>query len=59
MTDIPRGKYIGVPVGEPPADEREHFIRCEACGGWIDCRDWASVAAHEAPEPHPPIDKPQ
>ena len=36
---IPRGKYIGRRLGAPPKDEPEHFMRCPACGGWIDCRD--------------------
>jgi hypothetical protein len=38
MIDLPRGKYLGRRVGDPPKDEAEHFIRCPACGGWIDCR---------------------
>jgi hypothetical protein len=38
-TMIPRGTYFGRPVGEPPRDEAEHYIRCPGCGGWIDCRD--------------------
>jgi hypothetical protein len=25
---IPRGKYPGKPVDDPPTDEAEHFIRC-------------------------------
>jgi hypothetical protein len=44
---IPRGKYIGKRVGQPATDEAEHFIRCPACGGWIDCRDLACVARAE------------
>jgi hypothetical protein len=36
---IPRGKYLGKLLGDPPESEAEHFIRCPACGGWIDCRD--------------------
>ena len=48
--DIPRGRYRG---------EREHFIRCPACGGWIDCRDLACVFEHEGPLPHPAQDRPQ
>jgi hypothetical protein len=59
MTDIPRGTYIGKRRGEPPADEAEHFIKCEACGGWIDCRDLGSVFDHEGPLPHPAADRPQ
>ena len=31
---IPRGKYIGRRLGDPPKDEAQHFIRCPACGGW-------------------------
>ena len=27
---IPRGRYIGKRVGDPPKDEAEHFIRCPA-----------------------------
>jgi len=56
MTDIPRGKYIGRRLGDPPASEAEHFIRCPACGGWIDCRDLACVFEHEGPLPHPAQD---
>jgi hypothetical protein len=40
-------------LGDPPKDEAEHFIRCPACGGWIDCRDL------EGPLPHPPQDQRQ
>jgi hypothetical protein len=36
---IPRGTYFGRPIGAQPKDEAEHFIRCPACNGWIDCRD--------------------
>ena len=43
VTSIPRGKYIGRRVGDPPTDEAGHFIRCPACGGWIDCRDLAQA----------------
>ena len=25
---IPRGKYLGERVGDPPEDEAEHFVRC-------------------------------
>lgn len=55
----PRGKYIGERVGEPPADEREHFIQCPTCGGWIDMRDLGQVFDHEGPLPHPSQDLPQ
>jgi hypothetical protein len=40
---IPRGKYLGERVGDPPAGEAEHFLRCPAFGGWIDCRDLGQV----------------
>jgi hypothetical protein len=59
MTDIPRGKYIGRRLGDPPASEAEHFIRCPVCGGWIDCRDLGQVFEHEGPLPHPAQDQPQ
>ena len=50
--NLPRGKYIGKRVGLPATDEAEHFIRCPACGGWIDCRDLNKVFEHEgAPTP--------
>ena len=39
VTNVPRGKYLGKRIGDPPKDEAEHFIRCPACGGWVDCRD--------------------
>ena len=52
MSEIPRGKYVGNFQGEPPADEAEHFIKCDTCGGWIDCRDLGDVFAHEGPLPH-------
>jgi CRISPR/Cas system type I-B associated protein Csh2 (Cas7 group RAMP superfamily) len=56
---IPRGKYIGKRVGQPATAEAEHFIRCPACDGWIDCRDLGQVFEHEGPLPHPPQDQPQ
>jgi hypothetical protein len=49
---IPRGHYVGKRLGDPPADEAEHFIRCPACGGWIDCRDLGQVFEHAGPLPH-------
>jgi hypothetical protein len=39
--------------------EQEHFIKCPACGGWIDCRDLGQVFEHEGPLPHPAQDQPQ
>ena len=56
--DILRGKYIGRRPGNPPK-EAEHFIRCQACGGWIDCRDLVKVLEYECPLPHPVEDQPQ
>jgi hypothetical protein len=56
---IPRGKYLGVRVGDPPKHEAEHFIRCPACDGWIDCRDLAQALEHHGPLPHPSQDPPQ
>jgi hypothetical protein len=47
MSEIPRGKYLGERVGGPPREEAEHFIKCAACGGWIDCRDLGAVFSHE------------
>ncbi len=48
----PCGRYLGS-VGDPPQDETEHFIRCPACSGWIDCRDLAQVFEHNLPLLHP------
>lgn len=33
--------------GGEPTDEREHFIKCPACGTWLDMRDLAMILAHE------------
>jgi hypothetical protein len=57
--EIARGKFIGRRVAGPKADEAEHFIKCQACGGGIDMRDLGSVFDHEGPLPHPAGDKPQ
>ena len=59
MTTVPRGKIIGKRIGGEPTQEAEHFIRCPACGGWIDCRDLGQVLEHEGPLAHPTQDKPQ
>ena len=59
MIDIPRGKYLGKALGNPPKDEAEQFVRSPACGGWIDCRDLGQVFEHEGPLPHPAQDRPQ
>jgi hypothetical protein len=51
---IPRGTIFGRRVGDPqPQSEADHFVRCPACGGWIDCRDLGQVFEYEAPLPHP------
>jgi hypothetical protein len=55
---IRRDTYFGKPIGEPPKDEAEHYIRCPGCGGWIDCRDLGQVFEHEGPLPHPAQDQP-
>jgi hypothetical protein len=34
MIALPRGRYVGKRLGDPPKDEAEYFIRCPACGGW-------------------------
>jgi hypothetical protein len=56
---IPRGKIIGKETAGPPLSEAEHFWKCEACGGWIDCRDLGMVFEHEGPLPHPACDQAQ
>lgn len=55
---IERGKYIGVPMAEN-ISEADHFMKCEACGGWFDCRDLSQVFDHEKALPHPKQDQPQ
>lgn len=55
MSDIPKGVFVGKRLGDPPADEADHFIQCAACGGWIDCRDLGEVFAHEVPHEAEPI----
>ena len=56
---IPRGRYLGKRLGDLAKSEVEHFVRCPACGGWIDCRDLGQVFEHEGPLPHPAEDRPQ
>jgi len=38
---------IGERLGGEPQDEREHFIKCPACGRWLDMRDVGEVLDHE------------
>ena len=59
MAQVPRDKYRGKRVGGEPKDEAEHFIRCPACGGWIDCRHLGQVIKHAGPLPHPVEDQAQ
>ena len=47
MSEIPRGVIFGRRVDDPPKSEAEHFIRCPARDGWIDCRDLGQVFEHE------------
>jgi hypothetical protein len=56
VLSLPQGKFLGKRLGDPPTSEADHFIRCPACGGWIDCRDLAQVSEHEGPLPHPAQD---
>jgi hypothetical protein len=56
---IPRGRFIGRGSDIDPIAEAEQFIKCEACGGWIDSRDLGAVTDHAGPLPHPAADKPQ
>jgi hypothetical protein len=51
---IPKGSILGVRLGGEPVDEREHFFRCAACGGWVDKRDLGDVFSHEGPHGRPP-----
>jgi hypothetical protein len=44
---VPRGKYIGRRLGDPPKDEAEHFMRCPMRNGWVDMRDLGQVFEHE------------
>ena len=54
---VPRGSVIGMVTGGPPLTEAEHFLKCEACGGWFDMRDLGAVFDHEEPLPHPACDQ--
>lgn len=54
---IRRGEIIGSRVGQS-ADEAEHFMKCNVCGGYFDMRDLGNVFEHEGPLPHAAIDVP-
>jgi hypothetical protein len=37
--------------------EAEHYLRCKACNGWIDGRDFVWIEDHEGELPHPAQDQ--
>jgi hypothetical protein len=41
------GKIVVKRVGGQPQDEREHFIKCAACGRWIETRFLDDILEHE------------
>jgi hypothetical protein len=51
--NIRRGEIIGERVGGEPKSEAEYYIRCPACGAYVDMRDLGRVLEHEGPLPHP------
>src|SRR4051812_48231623 len=58
VTKVPRGEYLGRLVGGPPKDEVEHFIKCPACDGWINCRNWSACSSTRVRCPtHPRISR--
>jgi hypothetical protein len=59
MMGIPREGVDAPPADWPPAEEAVHFVQCDTCGGWIDCRDICAAFAHAGPLPHPQADQPQ
>jgi Zn-finger nucleic acid-binding protein len=54
IIEFPRGKHIGHRVCDLATEE--HFYRCPACGGWVDCSELGQVFDHEGPLPHPADD---
>jgi hypothetical protein len=48
---VRRGTIIGKGTGGPPLSDADHFLECEACGGWFDMRDLGAVLDHEEPCP--------
>jgi hypothetical protein len=53
MISVPSGKHIGERLDDNLKDESGHFIRCRACGAWVDCRDLNAILEHAGPLPHP------
>lgn len=45
-SEIPKGVYIGERLDSEPVDESEHWMKCPACGGWLDMRDLGQVFEH-------------
>jgi hypothetical protein len=56
IIEFRRRNHIGRRMGNSPKNEAEHFYRCSACGGWVDCRNLGQVFDHEGPLPHPADD---
>jgi hypothetical protein len=44
---IPRGEIVGKRVGGEPKSGAEHYIKCPACGAYVDMRDLGQVLEHE------------
>ena len=53
---IRRGELTGRRMGGEPKSEAEHYMKCNACGGYFDMRDLGQVCEHEGPPPHPAED---
>jgi hypothetical protein len=47
IIEFPRGRHIGPRVCD--VAKEEHFYKCPACGGWVDCRELGQVFDHEGP----------
>jgi hypothetical protein len=43
LANVPLGRT----VGQPPANEADHFIQCPVCRTWIDMRDLGQILEHE------------
>jgi len=56
---IRRGEITDIQTGGPPLTEATRFWKCEACGGYFDMLDYASVLDHEGELPHPAGDQRQ